>query len=191
MVEVVDKDLFMEHFEEKGNKYIIERDGRVLLPAYRNGKIMIDYLDAGFRHYYPEAHKQYFKDVCEGYYRYSNVYIQNLMEYQKDEHVMIAPIISRGESNKWQEISDLIICMEGILKKETLHLPLFQLTFLSEIEVYNSLVDYFDNYTYRSLFIYRDQDKYLCKYIPSIKHKVTGIIEYKTGLYDANGEILE
>lgn len=191
MVKFVDEDIFMKHFVDKDIEFMLPRSGRILLPAYRNGRIMVDYLAAGFKYYYPEAYAKYTEYVKRGYYNYGRTYIQNLLTYQGEEHIIIAPIISRGESNRFQEVDDLIICIENMLKWDTVLLPLFELTFLDKIEVINTLIEYFNSkqlpYT---LCIFRNQEKYLkCYETPDSNIMLNNHVNNKLKLYNANGEV--
>lgn len=190
MVKFVDEDIFMKHFVDNGIEFILPRSGKILLPAYRNGRIMVDYLAAGFRYYYPEAYAKYTEYVKRGYYNYGRTYIQNLLTYQEDEHVIIAPIMSRGESNRFQEIDDLIICIENILKEDTVLLPLFELTFFNKTEVLNQLTEYFNSKaTAYTLAIFNNQEKYLKCYETSDLNKISNHMNNKLKLYNANGEV--
>lgn len=192
MVKLVDEDIFMKHFVDKDIEFMLPRSGRILLPAYRDGRIMVDYLADGFRYYYPEAYAKYIEYVKKGYYKYDRTYIQNLLTYQEDEHIIIVPIISRGESNKFQEIDDLIICIENILKEDTVLLPLFELTFFNETEVLNELTVYFNSKAIAyTLCIFRNQEKYLKNYEMSDPNKVFNRMNNKLKLYNANGEVDE
>lgn len=190
MVKLVDEDIFMKHFIDKDVEFMLPRSGKILLPAYRDGRIMINYLTAGFRYYYPGAYAEYVEHVKNGYYKYDKTYIQNLLTYQGEEHIIIAPIISRGESNRFQEITDLIICIENILKWDTVLLPLFELTFLDKIEVLNALTEYFNSkqlpYT---LAIFLNQEAYLKHYETPDSNKIFNHTNNKLNLYNANGEV--
>lgn len=193
MVKLVDEDVFMKHFVEIDVESMLPRSGKILLPAYRNGQIMVSYLAAAFKYYYPEEYAKYAEYVKKDYYKYDKTYIQNLLTYQgRKEHIIIAPIISRGESNRFQEIDDLIICIENILRWDSVLLPLFELTFLNKIELINALTEYFNSKsTAYTLFIFHNQEKYLKCYETPDSNEIVGHTNNKLGLYNANGEVDE